>query len=89
LREDLNGEAGPKSAGLGASRCPDKFFAGKILVEGKIPVDRAEIYIFAREEERQHSLLADLALGIVAGFGPESYLLAFDALVGHLERRGS
>ncbi len=36
--------------------------------------------IFAREPERRHSLLADLAVGIVAGFGPESYLLALRAL---------
>lgn len=45
--------------------------------------------IFARERERRRSLLADLAVGIVAGFGPLSYLLALDALVDHLNRRGS
>ena len=40
--------------------------------------------IFAREAERRHSVLADLALGVIAGFGAESYLLGLDALVGHL-----
>ncbi|GBD32915.1 3-dehydroquinate dehydratase [bacterium HR33] len=45
--------------------------------------------IFAREPERRRSLLADLAVGIVAGFGPLSYLLALDALLDHLNRRGS
>ena len=40
--------------------------------------------IFAREPERQHSVIADLALGMVTGFGPESYLLALQALVGRL-----
>jgi 3-dehydroquinate dehydratase-2 len=45
--------------------------------------------IFAREPERRRSLLADLAVGVVAGFGALSYLLALDALVDHLRRRGS
>ncbi len=45
--------------------------------------------IFAREEERRRSLLADLAVGIVAGFGAQSYLLGLDALVGYLTRRAS
>jgi 3-dehydroquinate dehydratase-2 len=40
--------------------------------------------IFAREPERRHSVIADLALGMVTGFGPESYLLALQALVGRL-----
>jgi 3-dehydroquinate dehydratase-2 len=44
--------------------------------------------IFAREPERRHSLLADLAVGIVAGFGPRSYLLGLEALVRHLRERG-
>lgn len=42
--------------------------------------------IFAREPERRRSLFADLAVGIVAGFGPASYLLGLDALLGHLGR---
>jgi len=44
--------------------------------------------IFAREEERRSSLLADLAVGVVAGFGARSYLLGLQALVGHLSDRG-
>jgi 3-dehydroquinate dehydratase-2 len=43
--------------------------------------------IFAREPERRHSRLADLALGIVAGFGPAGYLLGLQALVGRLRER--
>jgi 3-dehydroquinate dehydratase-2 len=43
--------------------------------------------IFAREPERRRSLLADLAVGVIAGFGSMSYLLALDALVAHLRRR--
>ena len=42
--------------------------------------------LFAREVERRHSVLADLAVGLVAGFGAESYLRALDGLVRHLRR---
>ncbi|HXY18829.1 MAG TPA: type II 3-dehydroquinate dehydratase [Gemmatimonadales bacterium] len=41
--------------------------------------------IWGREEERRKSLLADLAVGIVAGFGARSYLLGLEGLVGWLE----
>jgi 3-dehydroquinate dehydratase-2 len=44
--------------------------------------------IFAREPERRTSLLADLAVGVIAGFGADGYLLALDALVTHLKARG-
>ncbi len=37
--------------------------------------------IWGREEERRKSLLADLAVGVVAGFGPQSYLLGLEGLV--------
>ena len=43
--------------------------------------------VFAREEARRRSLLADLAVGVVAGFGADSYILALDALTGWLRRR--
>jgi 3-dehydroquinate dehydratase-2 len=43
--------------------------------------------IFAREAERRRSLLADLALGVVTGFGADSYRLALDGLVRHLAAR--
>jgi 3-dehydroquinate dehydratase-2 len=40
--------------------------------------------IFAREPERRQSRLADLAAGIVAGFGPEGYVLALRGLLSRL-----
>ncbi|HTO73594.1 MAG TPA: type II 3-dehydroquinate dehydratase [Gemmatimonadales bacterium] len=43
--------------------------------------------IFAREAERRHSRLADLALGVVAGFGGEGYLLALSGLLRRLGER--
>ena len=36
--------------------------------------------LFAREEARRRSLVADLALGLITGFGPQGYLLALQAL---------
>lgn len=43
--------------------------------------------IFAREPERRRSLLADLAVGVVTGFGADSYRLGLEGLVGHLAAR--
>ncbi len=42
--------------------------------------------VAAREEFRRHSLIAPVAVGVISGFGPDSYLLALDAIVGHLRR---
>jgi 3-dehydroquinate dehydratase II len=38
----------------------------------------------AREEFRHHSVTAGVALGVVAGFGLNSYLLAISAMRNHL-----
>jgi 3-dehydroquinate dehydratase-2 len=43
--------------------------------------------IHAREEFRRRSLLADLAVGVVAGFGPAGYRFALEGLVAHLRGR--
>lgn len=40
--------------------------------------------IFAREPERRHSVLADLAVGLVTGFGARSYTLGLQALAARL-----
>lgn len=45
--------------------------------------------VFAREEMRRQSLLADLALGVVAGFGADSYVLGLEALVTALRGGGT
>ena len=39
--------------------------------------------IYTREEFRMHSYLSDLAIGVISGFGKNSYLLAFKAAVIH------
>lgn len=43
--------------------------------------------LFAREEARRHSILADRAVGFLCGFGADGYRLALRGLVGRL--RGS
>ena len=40
--------------------------------------------IWAREPFRHHSLLSDIAVGVVSGFGADSYLLGMRALAAHL-----
>jgi 3-dehydroquinate dehydratase II len=42
--------------------------------------------VHAREPFRRHSYLADLAVGVIAGFGADSYRLALDAAMARLER---
>ena len=42
--------------------------------------------IFAREEFREHSYVAGVAVGVISGFGPLGYRLALLALLDHLER---
>ena len=45
--------------------------------------------VHAREPFRHQSYLADRAVGVVAGFGPASYTLALEGLVGHLRAPAS
>jgi 3-dehydroquinate dehydratase-2 len=55
------------------------------LLAVKIPFVEVHLSnIFAREPARRHSVIADLALGLVTGFGAQGYLLALDALVARL-----
>src|SRR5687768_13863297 len=55
------------------------------LLAVKIPFVELHLSnIFAREPERRHSVIADLAIGMVTGFGAQSYVLALQALMGRL-----
>ena len=42
--------------------------------------------IYSREEFRHKSFLSDKALGLVCGFGANSYQLALEGIVSHLKR---
>ena len=42
--------------------------------------------VHAREEFRRHSVLTAVCVGVVAGFGRDSYRLALQAILGHLDR---
>lgn len=42
--------------------------------------------VHAREDFRHRSLLAPVCVGIVSGFGPDSYVLALDGLLRYLDR---
>jgi 3-dehydroquinate dehydratase-2 len=44
--------------------------------------------VFARERFRHRSYLAGRAVGVISGFGPNSYLLGLRALVEHLRGPG-
>jgi 3-dehydroquinate dehydratase-2 len=55
------------------------------LLAARVPFVEVHLTnIFAREPERRRSLLADLAIGVVCGFGPRSFLLGLDALLAAL-----
>lgn len=41
--------------------------------------------VHSREAFRQHSYLSDIAVGVICGFGPNSYYLALDAAHRHLQ----
>ncbi|MQA90614.1 MAG: type II 3-dehydroquinate dehydratase [Gemmatimonas sp.] len=43
--------------------------------------------LHAREPFRHHSHLSDCAIGVVVGFGPDSYFLGLRGLVGFLQRQ--
>jgi 3-dehydroquinate dehydratase-2 len=45
--------------------------------------------VFAREEFRHFSHVSEIAVGLVAGFGPMSYRLGLAALIDHLDNVAS
>ena len=55
------------------------------LVATGLPVVEVHLSnVFARESFRHHSYISGIALGIISGFGPRSYLLGLEALIDHL-----
>ena len=57
------------------------------LVAAALPVVEVHLSnIFARESFRHESLISGIAVGVVCGFGPASYRLGFEALLGALRK---
>jgi 3-dehydroquinate dehydratase-2 len=58
------------------------------LAATKLPVVEVHLSnVFAREEFRRHSLVSAIAIGVVVGFGADSYRLGLQALIDRIAAR--
>ncbi len=56
------------------------------LAAVKIPFIEVHISnVYQREPFRKHSYFSDLACGVIAGLGPQGYLLALEAAAEHIK----
>jgi len=89
LVQGMRGEADGAIINLGAYTHTSLALRDAFLAS---PIPFVEVHLsnlFKREVERHHSVTADLAVGMVTGFGARGYLLALDALVAHLKETRS
>ena len=54
-----------------------------------IPIPYIEVHMTNIERRGIHSILAETAVGMVAGFGVRSYVLGLEAMLEHLRSSGS
>jgi 3-dehydroquinate dehydratase-2 len=66
-------------------------FAGYALRDclRAVPFPYVEVHMTNIERRGIHSILAEAAVGMVAGFGVRSYVLGLEAMLGHLRAAGS
>jgi 3-dehydroquinate dehydratase-2 len=66
-------------------------FAGYALRDclRALPFPYVEVHMTNIERRGIHSILAEAAVGMVAGFGVSSYVLGLEAMLGHLRQSGS
>lgn len=66
-------------------------FAGYALRDclRAVPYPYVEVHMTNIERRGIHSILAETAVGMVAGFGVRSYVLGLEAMLGHLRSDGS
>lgn len=88
--ERLYRAADEKLAGLVMN--PAAFlFAGYALRDclRAVPLPYVEVHMTNIAKRGIHSILAETAVGMVAGFGVRSYVLGIEALLGHLRAGGA
>ncbi|MGW8270286.1 MAG: type II 3-dehydroquinate dehydratase [Burkholderiales bacterium] len=51
-----------------------------------IPIPYIEVHMSNIERRGIHSILAETAVGVIAGFGVQSYVLGLEAMVTHLKK---
>ncbi|HEX5476644.1 MAG TPA: type II 3-dehydroquinate dehydratase [Burkholderiales bacterium] len=63
-------------------------FAGYALRDclRAVPVAYIEVHMTNIEKRGIHSILAEAAVGLIAGFGVQSYVLGLEAMLRHLSR---
>jgi 3-dehydroquinate dehydratase-2 len=59
-----------------------------LVASGKPFVEVHLTNIYSREPFRHRSLLSDVALGVVSGFGARSYMFGLDGLLDSLRNTG-
>jgi 3-dehydroquinate dehydratase-2 len=86
-------EAGMAGAGIvinaGAYTHTSLALRDAIAGSGAVAVEVHLSNVHAREAFRHHSYLAPVCAGVICGFGPQSYLLGFEAVISLLRKRAS
>ena len=52
-----------------------------------VPIPYIEVHMTNIERRGFHSILAETAVGVIAGFGVQSYVLGLEAMLAHLKKR--